>query len=111
MTVRQAKSQREGLRSQSEVESVTLKINRLVNTYTRAQVALKRLKVDPQSWPDITKADLSMKGSFVEENRTGQMAYTLPWFWRRGRSNVTEDIDGNPVLEECKFFILILHGY
>lgn len=105
--VRGAKSQRDGLRSRASIDSVELHIRRLVNSYRRSQLALTRLGVDPESWPMLRETDLRMKGDFVEQNRTGQSSYELPWFWRRGNVSMAQDTEGNPVLEECELFWLL----
>ena len=107
--VRNSKSQKQSTRAWGEVKKVTSMIYMHVRTYKMAREALIQLLDDRQAteilsvYQEISAGDLKMSGDIVEENRIGQRRDTLPWIWRLGNNqNTDQNIHW---MEECEFSI------
>ena len=105
MEIRNSKSQRTSLRAWQNVNKQDLVARRHKRAYDRARRALIRLDVDRDylsTLRDITPGDMQMAGDVTEENRIGQRASTLAWFWRLGSDAAMDEVEVNPRMKECE---------
>lgn len=103
--IRNSKSQRTSLRAWQNVNKQDLVARRHKRAYDRARRALIRLDVDRDylsTLRDITPGDMQMAGDVTEENRIGQRASTLAWFWRLGSDAAMDEVEVNPRMKECE---------
>ncbi|KAG1893128.1 uncharacterized protein F5891DRAFT_986194, partial [Suillus fuscotomentosus] len=83
---RSANSVWTGTRSKQEARRCHIKIEKYVQSYQRARLAMERLGMDQDSleniYQEILPEQLNIDKEVTEENRFGQGSDKLAWFWR-----------------------------
>lgn len=116
--VRNARSQRTGLKAWDSVNKQDSNARRHKKIYDEARNALKCLGTEErylETLQDITADDMKMPGDITEENRVGQRSDTLAWFWRFADDPDHGNTLENDRLKECKYLSfgisVLFHGY
>jgi hypothetical protein len=103
--VRNADSQHQMTRAWASINKVEAQVHRHVKRYQQAKKALVNLESANPQFQDITKEDLRMPGDITHENRVDQRSDTMAWFWRLDPQLGGGNLEDNPKMEECKFFL------